>query len=116
MDEDTHQKVVLITEDTAKDINQDIKKVLGSGLDLKGKLYQIIGIYEGGKSEVFDMTPDIKVPKGTYQYYENAQDNPSQIKITVADNFKPSNISQRLSKNLKILVRVVILDSIQHLI
>ncbi len=96
LDEDTHQKVVLITEDTAKDINQDIKKVLGSGLDLKGKLYQIIGIYEGGKSEVFDMTPDIKVPKGTYQYYENAQDNPSQIKITVADNFKPSNISQKV--------------------
>lgn len=101
LDEDTHQKVVLITEDTAKDINQDIKKVLGSGLDLKGKLYQIIGIYEGGKSEVFDMTPDIKVPKGTYQYYENAQDNPSQIKITVADNFKPSNISQKVIKKLE---------------
>ena len=91
----------MITEDTAKDINQDIKKVLGSGLDLKGKLYQIIGIYEGGKSEVFDMTPDIKVPKGTYQYYENAQDNPSQIKITVADNFKPSNISQKVIKKLE---------------
>ena len=101
LDEDTHQKVVLITEDTAKDINQDIKKVLGSGLDLKGKLYQIIGIYEGGKSEVFDMTPDIKVPKGTYQYYENAQDNPSQIKITVADNFKPRNISQKVIKKLE---------------
>ncbi|MFZ2965768.1 putative ABC transport system permease protein [Lactococcus chungangensis CAU 28 = DSM 22330] len=101
LDEDTHQKVVLITEDTAKDINQDINKVLGSGLDLKGKLYQIIGIYEGGKSEVFDMTPDIKVPKGTYQYYENAQDNPSQIKITVADNFKPSNISQKVIKKLE---------------
>ena len=101
LDEDNHQKVVLITEDTAKDINQDIKKVLGSGLDLKGKLYQIIGIYEGGKSEVFDMTPDIKVPKGTYQYYENAQDNPSQIKITVADNFKPSNISQKVIKKLE---------------
>ena len=101
LDEDNHQKVVLITEDTAKDINQDINKVLGSGLDLKGKLYQIIGIYEGGKSEVFDMTPDIKVPKGTYQYYENAQDNPSQIKITVADNFKPSNISQKVIKKLE---------------
>ena len=101
LDEDNHQKVVLITEDTAKDINQDINKVLGSGLDLKGKLYQIIGIYAGGKSEVFDMTPDIKVPKGTYQYYENAQDNPSQIKITVADNFKPSNISQKVIKKLE---------------
>ena len=97
---DTFQKVALISRETAKDINQDFKTVIGTGIDVKGELYQIIGIYTDDTSGVFSMTSDIKVPKKTYQHYENIQDNPKQIKMTVDKEYKPSDIAKKVIKKL----------------
>ena len=95
-----HQKVVLISKDTAKDINQDLTKVIGTGIDIKGELYQVVGIYMGGSEGLFDTTPDIKVSKKTYQYYENNRDRPMQIKVIVTKDFKPSNVAKNVIKKL----------------
>ncbi|MCJ1995956.1 FtsX-like permease family protein [Lactococcus piscium] len=97
---DTYQKVVMISFETAKEINSDVKKVLGTGIDIKGELYQVIGIYKGGTTSLFDATSDIKIPKKTYRYYANAARNPMQIKVTVANDYKPSSIAKQVIKKL----------------
>jgi putative ABC transport system permease protein len=98
---DNYQKVALISLDTAKEITSDFKKVLGTGLEVKGELYQIVGIYEGGSTGLFDTTPDIQIPKKTYHYYANSESNPMQIKVTVAQDYKPSDIAKKVIKQLE---------------
>jgi putative ABC transport system permease protein len=98
---ETHQKVAIISRETAKEINQEFKKVLGTGIDIKGELYQVVGIFENGTASLFDMTPDIKIPKQTYRYYTNSAENPTQIKITVASDYKPSRIAKKVIKKLE---------------
>lgn len=100
-DIETHQKVAIISRDTAKDVNPDVNKVLGTGIDIKGELYQIVGIYKGGTANLFDMTPDVKIPKTTYQYYANSEGNPTQIKVTIANDYKPSKVTQKVIKKLE---------------
>lgn len=100
-DIETHQKVAIISRDTAKDVNPDVNKVLGTGIDIKGELYQIVGIYKGGTANLFDMTPDVKIPKTTYQYYANSEGNPTQIKVTIANDYKPSKVAQKVIKKLE---------------
>lgn len=100
-DIETHQKVAIISRDTAKDVNPDVNKVLGTGIDIKGELYQIVGIYKGGTVNLFDMTPDVKIPKTTYQYYANSEGNPTQIKVTIANDYKPSKVAQKVIKKLE---------------
>lgn len=98
---DSYQKVALISREMAKDINQNVKKVLGTGIDIKGELYQIVGLYDGGMAGLFDTTPDIKIPKKTYRYYANSDGNPMQIKVTVASVYKPSKVAQEVIKKLE---------------
>ena len=100
-DIETHQKVAIISRDTAKDVNPDVNKVLGTGIDIKGELYQIVGIYKGWTANLFDMTPDVKIPKTTYQYYANSEGNPTQIKVTIANDYKPSKVAQKVIKKLE---------------
>ena len=100
-DIETHQKVAIISRDTAKDVNPDVNKVLGTGIDIKGELYQIVGIYKGGTANLFDMTPDVKIPKTTYQYYANSEGNPTQIKVTITNDYKPSKVAQKVIKKLE---------------
>ena len=98
---ETHQRVAIISRETAKDINANQDRVLGTGIEIKGELYQIVGIYESGSSGLFDMNPDVKIPKKSYQYYTNNEGNPTQIKITVASDYKPSKIAQKVIKKLE---------------
>ncbi|XOQ37385.1 MAG: ABC transporter, permease protein [Lactococcus sp.] len=100
-DIETHQKVAIISRDTAQDVNPDVNKVLGTGIDIKGELYQIVGLYKGVTTNLFDMTPDIKIPKTTYQYYANSEGNPTQIKVTIANDYKPSKVVQKVIKKLE---------------
>ncbi|GHU37102.1 permease [Bacilli bacterium] len=100
-EDETHQKVAIISQETAKDINSDEDKVLGTGIDIKGELYQVVGIYDSGSAGLFDMTPDIKIPKKSYQYYANSEGNPMQIKVTVANDYKPSKVAQKVIKKLE---------------
>ncbi|MDR1606688.1 MAG: ABC transporter permease [Streptococcaceae bacterium] len=97
---ETHQKVAMISQETAKEINQDVKKVLGTGIDIKGELYQIVGIYDSGTLGLFDTSVDIKIPKKTYQYYTNREANPTQLKVTVANDYKPSEVAKKVIKKL----------------
>ncbi|WP_228461954.1 ABC transporter permease [Lactococcus hodotermopsidis] len=97
---DSHQKVALISRDTAEDLNPTVEKVLGTGIEIEGEFYQIVGIFENDSANLFSMVPDIKIPKKSYRYYTNDGDNPMQIRLSVAGDFKPSAVANKVIKKL----------------
>ncbi|MDR1567330.1 MAG: ABC transporter permease [Streptococcaceae bacterium] len=94
-------KVCEISLDTAKAINPDLQKVLGFGLDVDGELYTVVGIFSGTAQDLFSLTPDIQIPKKTYQYHQATTRKVQSIKLTIDSAYKPSLVTNRVLKQLK---------------
>lgn len=84
-------KVVLISEDIAKEVDQDIENVVGKSLVIGTETFLIIGVYKTSISDTFKL----QIPTSSYQYYFGTV-QANKLTVTISNQFTTSEIGKQM--------------------
>lgn len=101
-DYQTHQKVTAIDKKMAQALFEDEKNALGRGLELKGELFTIIGVFELPETEsIFSMGVNVEVPESSYLDYFPKKASGTLIRLTIDSDATPNKVTTKVINTLK---------------
>lgn len=99
-DQKNYSRVCIVSEQTAKLFDSNIKGILGYGIEIDNQLYTVIGVYRDSDALSLSSGSDIEINKSTYAYYHGENRQMQSIKLTIDSNYKPSKITNSVLKQL----------------
>jgi len=84
-------KVVIISEDIAKEVDEVIEHVVGKSLIIGAETFLVIGVYKTNLSDTFKM----QIPTASYEYYFGTVIS-NKLTVTISNQFTTSEIGKRM--------------------
>jgi len=84
-------KVVIISDDIAKEVDETIDNVIGQSLEIGAETFLIVGVYGASISETFQ----IQIPVTSYEYYFGSSES-EKLTVTISNQFSSSVVGKQI--------------------
>lgn len=84
-------KVVILSSDMAKEMDEDIEELIGRSLKIGSETFLIVGIYEANMSNTYSM----QVPTASYEYYFGASES-KNLTVTIDSKFSSRIVGKQI--------------------
>jgi len=84
-------KVVVISDDIAKQVDETIENVIGQSLEIGAETFLVVGVYGASISETFQM----QIPTTSYEYYFGNSKS-EKMAVTISNQFSSSMVGKQI--------------------
>ncbi|MDR1774212.1 MAG: FtsX-like permease family protein, partial [Clostridioides sp.] len=96
-------KIAVVDDEIAENIFGSSKNAIDKGIEIKGQVFTIVGVYEGTSTESMFSMPEsnIIIPKDTYHNYFEENSGSTYLVLTIEKGYTPNTVTEKAIKELE---------------